>query len=128
MNLENQINVMVKKAILDEIDNLAIKAVVREHIENAISKNEVVQRLDKIIDGYFRSAINKQNVELFIKDKMNTMVEREVRTQIDKIIGSYSRWEGSATVKDALTTEIKRQFSNGFNVSVDVQRKEENKQ
>lgn len=126
MNLENQINVMVKKAILDEIDNLAIKAVVREHIENAISKNEVVQKLDKIIDGYFRSAMNKQDVELFIRNKMNVMVEREVRNQIDKIIGSYSRWEGSATVKNALETEIKRQFANGFSVSVDIQRKENN--
>ncbi len=124
MNLENQINIMVKKAILDEIDNLAIKAVVREHIENAISKNEIVQKLDKIIDSYFRSAMNNQDVELFIRNKMNYMAETEIRKQIDKIIGSYSRWEGSATVKNALELEIKRQFLNGFNVSVDVQRKE----
>ena len=124
MNVEQEIKHIIRKTIMDEIDNLAIKSVIREYVENAIAKDEVVAKIDSIIDSYFRSALGEQNVTAYVRSKMNAVVAERCKKECDAIMGRYSHWNGSKAVEDAIIGHIRSTVQQGFNVSVSVTPKE----
>ena len=83
MNLQQEINHMVRQAIMEEINNLAIRATIREKIEAAgVSREDIREMVRETADSYFRSAMDG-NVEGKIQDifdqKVSETVDREIR-------------------------------------------------
>ena len=124
MDLQQEINTMVRRAIMEEINNLAVRATIREKIEAAgISDNDIKTMVRETVDSYIRSAMNgnvKGQIENIFKQKVTETVEAEIKA----VVGRTRTWSGSDEVRKALNEEIARATRNGFEVSVQIKPKE----
>ena len=124
MDLQQEINTMVRRAIMEEINNLAVRATIREKIEAAgISDNDIKTMVKETVDSYIRSAMNgnvKGQIENIFKQKVTETVETEIKA----VVGRTRTWSGSDEVRKALNEEIARATRNGFEVSVQIKPKE----
>lgn len=123
MNMEQEINTLLRKKIMDEIDGLAIKSTIREYVESEISKKDIVGKVDRVIDSYFRSALGKMDVELYIRNTLTSMIKSEVNNQINKTIGYYSSWSGNKKVEEAINQELLSTLRKGFDIELNVKAK-----
>ena len=109
---------------MEEINNLAVRATIREKIEAAgISDNDIKTMVRETVDSYIRSAMNgnvKGQIENIFKQKVTETVEAEIKA----VVGRTRTWSGSDEVRKALNEEIARATSNGFEVSVQIKPKE----
>ena len=120
MNLQQEINHMVRQAIMEEINNLAIRATIREKIEAAgVSREDIREMVRETADSYFRSAMDG-NVEGKIQDIFDQKVSETVDREIRKITGSIRGWSGSDEIRKALDDVARRAIRSGFDVSVKI--------
>ena len=125
MDLQQEINRMVRHAIMEEINNLAIRATIREKIEAAgVSHEDIREMVKETADSYFRSAMDG-NVESKIQGIFDQKVSDVVDREITKVIGSMRGWSGSDEIRKALDNEAHRVIRNGFDVSVSIKPKDE---
>lgn len=122
MDIQYEIKNIIDKAVKQAIDELAIKEQIRSFIAKAITKEEIVKKTDSLIDSYFRSAMNKQSVEEYIKNKMEELVKAEISREISRVVGSYS-WSGESKVKDALNSQLRMELDKSFDFSITVKPK-----
>ena len=122
MTLENEINRVVRQAIMEEINGLSIRATIREQIEaTGVSHGDIKEMIARTADSYFRSAMNgnvEEKIRQIFEEKVKEVVDKEIR----EVIGSYS-WNGSEEVRKAINNEIAKEVRNGFDVSVTVSAK-----
>lgn len=124
MDLQKEINRMVRRAIMEEINNLAIRATIREKIEaSGITHDDIRNLVKNTVDSYMRSAMDG-NVAEKIKQSFDKKVSEAVETQIKKVVGSIWGWEGQDKIKKALQKEIDRQVSKGFDLEIKIAPKE----
>lgn len=124
IDFQQEVKTLVRKAIMEEINNLAIRATMREKIEAAgVSHDDIRNMVTETIDSYMRSAMNGDVAER-IKEIFDRKVSEAVAVQINKIIGSIWGWEGERKVKEALQKEIDRKVSRGFDLSISIKPKE----
>ena len=123
MNFEQEIKVLLRKTIMDEIDALAVKATLRDYVETVVTKEDISERVNRIIDSYFRSAMSKMSVEEYIKRKIDNLVETAVKKEVDKII-KPSYWGASDRMKRILEDQVDREIRKGFDVSVEIKPRE----
>ena len=121
MDLQTEINKMVRRAIMEEINNLAIRATMREKIEAAgITHDEIRKMITDTIDSYMRSAMNG-NVEERIKQIYEAEIRKKVNETIEKSCSAFlGGWNGREKVKEALEKELRWQISKGFEMSVSI--------
>lgn len=120
MDLQQEINRMVRQAIMEEINNLAVRATIREKIEAAgVTGEDIREMVRETADSYFRSAMDG-NVEQKVRDIFEQKVKEAVDREIYAVIGSIKGWGGADTVRRALNEEAARLIRNGYDVSVMV--------
>lgn len=121
MNFEQEIRTLARRAIMEEINNLGIKALLREQIVDAgFTHDEIRTMIREAIDSFCRSALNTGDVEGYVRNAINNRVNQVADKEIEKIIGRYSGWSGSKAVEDALMSAMRQQTQAGYNVSVTI--------
>lgn len=122
MDFSKEIKTMIEKAVKQAIDDLAIKEQIRDYISSAITKKEIVNKTDSLIDSYFRSAMNCINVEQYIKGEIDKLVTTAVKKEIDDVTRScYSGWNGRERIKQALDMALKREFDGKYKVGISIE-------
>lgn len=112
MNFEQEIRTLARRAIMEEINNLGIKALLREQIVDAgFSHDEIRTMIREAIDSFCRSALNTGDVEGYVRNAIN----------------NYSGWSGSKAVEDALMSAMRKQTQAGYDVSVTITPKGESR-
>lgn len=126
MELEQEVRKMVKQIVMEEINNLSIRATIREKIEDAGFDHFEIRRLVReIADSYFRSAMNG-DVEYEIRKIFNEKVTERVEKEIKAVIGeSWHEWRGKKNVADALLKEVDRRIDAGFDIKISIKQKGE---
>lgn len=121
MDIQKEIRKIVRECIMEEINNLSVRAVLREKIEDAGFNHSCVREMiQETTDSYFRSAMNG-DVKSFIKERLDRAINDAVNREIGTVINnSFSGWNGREKIKDALTKEVMRQVANGFDISISV--------
>ena len=120
MDLQQEINRMVRQAIMEEINNLAIRATIREKIEAAgVTGEEIREMIRETADSYFRSAMGG-NVEDKIREIFDHKTSEVVNKEINKVLGSMTGWQGRDSVRNALNKGAADAIRNGFDVSVTI--------
>ena len=119
MNIQAEIKNIIDKAVKQAIDELAIKEQIRNFIAGATTKEEIVKKTDTLIDSYFRSAMNKQSVEEYVKNKMEELVKAEISREISKVVGSWN-WNGETRIKDALNCQLRTALDKSFDFSITI--------
>ena len=121
MNFEQEIRTLARRAIMEEINNLGIKALLREQIVDAgFTHDEIRTMIREAIDSFSRSALNTGDVEGYVRNAINNRVNQVADKEIEKIIGRYSGWSGSKAVEDALMSAMRKQTQAGYDVSVTI--------
>lgn len=121
MNFEQEIRTLARRAIMEEINNLGIKALLREQIVDAgFTHDEIRAMIREAIDSFCRSALNTNDVAGFVRGAIENRVNQAADREITKIIGKYSSWSGNKAVEDALVAAMRRQTQAGYDVSVTV--------
>lgn len=121
MNFEQEIRTLARRAIMEEINNLGIKALLREQIVDAgFTHDEIRTMIREAIDSFCRSALNTGDVEGYVRNAINNRVNQVADKEIEKIIGRYSGWSGSKAVEDALMSAMRQQTQAGYDVSVTI--------
>ena len=122
MTLEKEINRAVRRAIMEEVNGLGIRAAIREQIEETgVTHGDIKEMIAGIADSYFRSAMNG-NVEEKIRQIFEEKIKEVVDKEIKKVIGCFN-WNGSDEVRRAINNEIAKEVRSGFDVSVTVSQK-----
>lgn len=121
MNFEQEIRTLARRAIMEEINNLGIKALLREQIVDAgFTHDEIRAMIREAIDSFCRSALNTNDVAGFVRDAIENRVNQAADKEIAKVIGRYSTFSGSKAVEDALLAAVRRETQAGYNVSVNI--------
>ena len=127
MNFEQEIRTLARRAIMEEINNLGIKALLREQIVDAgFTHDEIRAMIREAIDSFCRSAFNTNDVAGFVRGAIENRVNQAADREITKIIGKYSSWSGNKAVEDALVSAMRQQTQAGYDVSVTIVPKEVN--
>lgn len=125
MDLQKEINRMVRHAIMEEVNGLAIRATIREKIEAAgVTGEDIREMVRETADSYFRSAMDGH-----VEDKIRSIFEQKVRETVSReikaVTGSMRGWSGSDEIRKALNEEAARAIRVGFDVAVSVKPKGE---
>ena len=125
MDLQQEISRMVRQAVMEEINGLAIRATIREKIEAAgVTDGDIREMVRETADSYFRSAMDG-HVEDKIRSIFEQKVSETVAREIKAVTGSMRGWSGSDEIRKALNEEAARAIRSGFDVSVSVKPKGE---
>lgn len=118
MDIEKEIKSMVRSAVMEEISNLGIKAVVREYIENAGFTHEDVRKIiSEMADSYFRSAMNG-GVEDGVRRILNNKVEQRIDAIVDGATREYNGWSGRDKLKKLIEEQIRREIATTYDFDV----------
>ena len=121
MNFEQEIRTLARRAIMEEINNLGIKALLREQIVDAgFTHDEIRSMIREAIDSFCRSALNTNDVEGYVRAAVDNRVNQAADKEINKIIGRYSSFSGNKAVEDALLHAMLRKTQAGYDVSVTI--------
>lgn len=126
MNFEQEIRTLARRAIMEEINNLGIKALLREQIVDAgFSHDEIRSMIREAIDSFCRSALNTNDVAGYVRAAVDNRVNQAADKEINKILGRYSSFSGNKAVEDALLHAMLRKTQAGYDVSVTITPKTE---
>ena len=125
MDLQQEISRMVRRAVMEEINGLAIRATIREKIEAAgVTDGDIREMVRETADSYFRSAMDghvEDKIRSIFEQKVSETVSREIKV----VTGSMRGGSGSENIRKALNDEAARVIRNGFDVSVSIEPKGE---
>ncbi len=126
--LEEQIRQLVRQAMMEEINNLGIRATLRQQIVDAgFTKDDIHSMVQDAIDSFCRSALNTNDVEGYIRAAIEKRTNDAADKQINKLINQYSSFSGNKAIEDALLSSIRRAIQDGFDVSVSIKPKANSK-
>lgn len=126
MNFEQEIRTLARRAIMEEINNLGIKALLREQIVDAgFSHDEIRSMIQEAINSFCRSALNTNDVAGYVRAAVDNRVNQAADKEINKILGRYSSFGGNKAVEDALLHATLRKTQAGYDVSVTITPKTE---
>lgn len=124
MDFEAEIRNAVRRAIMEEINGLALRATLREKIEAAgVTDEDIKSMMKETADSYFRSAMNG-NVEAQIQEYFEREVKETVKKEIKDVIGPYGGLFGRESVRKALDEAVAQEIRKGFDVSVTINQKQ----
>lgn len=126
MNFEQEIRTLARRAIMEEINSLGIKALLREQIVDAgFTHDEIRSMIREAIDSFCRSALNTNDVEGYVRAAVDNRVNQAADKEISKIIGRYSSFSGNKVIEDALLRAMMQRTQAGYDVSVTITPKNE---
>lgn len=126
MDMNQELRSLVRQAVMEEINNLGVRAAIKERIsDTGLSDTELRQMVNETVDSYIRSVLGTNEkqlnakIEQLLSEKINRIAEEEVK----KIIGGRSIWKGSEQVESILTNAMRRIVSDNFQISVTISQK-----
>ena len=112
---------MVASVIMEEVNNLGVRAAVKEKIQQVgeLTKDEVRSMVQETIDSYVRSIdvekiINEQ-VKLFIDDTVAFRVREAIARYVN---GSIFSPTPTKQLEEIILNDLKKQFYEKYNLKV----------
>lgn len=121
MNFESEVRSLVRQAVMQEINDLGIRATIRERIsETGLTDKEIKELIESTVDSYVKSAVHS-NIEQKIKTMFDEKIASAVQKEIDRVVGRNTfGWGGEKKVEEALQRQINSVISQGFNIKVEI--------
>lgn len=126
MDMNQELRSLVRQAVMEEINNLGVRAAIKERIsDTGLYDEELRQMVKDTIDSHIRSVLGTNEAQLnakieqLLSEKINRIAEEEVR----KIIGGRTHWKGSEQVESILTNAMRRIVSDNFQISITISQK-----
>lgn len=113
--MTNKIDIatMVQSIIMEEVNNLGVRAVVRKKIEEVgeLNKDEIRQLVKETVDSYVRSAEIDKLIHDVVDTTVSSIVSRRVEAVVEKYLsGTFSCYEPSRQLQELILNDLKQQF------------------
>ena len=118
MDLEKTIKQEVEKEVMQAINDLAIKSVIREKIvEAGISKDDVRDLIKECADSYVRSC----DIGVLVKRTVDNLVKSEIEKNIKEMFELRTfEYRTNQILKDEMGKQVVKAFFDNYTLSVDV--------
>lgn len=121
MDLEKTIKNEVEKTVMQAINDLCVKAIIREQIvEAGITKEELWNSANECIDSYVRS----KDVPALVHSEVNRLVKDSIKRELNSFFSMYSYSHSPTPLLKALVEkEIQSQLDN-YKMDISITKKE----
>ena len=119
----------VKAAIMEEVNNLGVKAAVKEQIETVgeLDKDAVRDIIRDVVDSYVRSVDVEKLIHQVVDGRVATIVDRKVSAVVDRYLeGTFSSYKPTKQLEELILNDLKKQFYANHNLKVIDTMKENN--
>lgn len=124
MNIEEEVRKMVRRAIMEEVNGLCIRAAIRQEIEaSGITKGKVNEMVKDAVDSYVRSV----NVSKTAEEYTETLVKQTVKETVKKYLNGepYGHFnKPRELLKEKIKKELFNEWYNNYSLSVKVEPRE----
>lgn len=121
MEIDSIIKDSVEKEVMQAINDLGIKSVMREKVvESGITKDDTKQMIKDAVDSYVRSADIKGIVRKEIERLVKNTVEKEIKEMFDLRTFDY---KANSILREEMGKQVVNAFFDNFQFSVNVERK-----
>lgn len=119
----------VKAAIMEEVNNLGIRAAVKEKMETVgeLDKNALREIVRDVVDSYVRSVDVEKLIRQIVDGKVAMVVDRKVLAVVEKYLdGTFSCYKPTKQLEELILDDLKKQFYANHNLKVIDTMKENN--
>lgn len=119
----------VRAAIMEEVNNLGIRAAVKEKMETVgeLDKDALREIVRDVVDSYVRSVDVEKLIRQIVDGKVAMVVDRKVSAVVEKYLdGTFSCYKPTKQLEELILDDLKRQFYANHNLKVIDTMKENN--
>lgn len=119
----------VKAAIMEEVNNLGIRAAVKEQVETVgeLDKDAVRDIIRDVVDSYVRSVDVEKLIHQVVDGRVATIVDRKVSAVVERYLeGTFSSYKPTKQLEELILNDLKKQFYANHNLKVIDTMKENN--
>lgn len=119
----------VKAAIMEEVNNLGIRAAVKETMETVgeLDKATLREIARDVVDSYVRSVDVEKLIRQIVDGKVAMIVDRKVSAVVEKYLdGTFSCYKPTKQLEELILDDLKKQFYANHNLKVIDTMKENN--
>lgn len=119
----------VKSAVMEEINNLGIRAAVKEKMETVgeLDKDALREIVRDVVDSYVRSVDVEKLIRQIVDGKVAVIVDRKVSTVVERYLdGTFSCYKPTKQLEELILDDLKKQFYANHNLKVIDTMKENN--
>ena len=103
----------VRSAIMEEVNNLGIKSVVKEKIKTVgeLDKDGIRAIVHEVVDSYVRSIDVENLITKIVDNRVSSIVDRKVSAVVERYLeGTFSCYKPTKQLEDLILDDLKRQF------------------
>ena len=119
----------VKAAIMEDVNNLGIRAAVKETMETVgeLDKDALREIVRDVVDSYVRSVDVEKLIRQIVDGKVAMVVDRKVSAVVEKYLdGTFSCYKPTKQLEELILEDLKKQFYANHNLKVIDTMKENN--
>lgn len=119
----------VKAAIMEEVNNLGVRAAVKEQVEavGELDKDAVRDIIRDVVDSYVRSVDVEKLIQQVVDGRVATIVDRKVSPVVERYLeGTFSSYKPTKQLEELILNDLKKQFYANHNLKVIDTMKENN--
>lgn len=119
----------VRAAIMEEVNNLGIRAAVKEKMETVgeLDKDALREIVRDVVDSYVRSVDVEKLIRQIVDGKVAMIVDRKVSAVVEKYLdGTFSCYKPTKQLEELILDDLKKQFYANHNLKVIDTMKENN--
>jgi hypothetical protein len=119
----------VKAAIMEEVNNLGVRAAVKEQVETVgeLDKDAVRDIIRDVVDSYVRSVDVEKLIQQVVDGRVATIVDRKVSAVVERYLeGTFSSYKPTKQLEELILNDLKKQFYANHNLKVIDTMKENN--
>ena len=119
----------VKAAIMEEVNNLGVRAAVKEQVETVgeLDKDAVRDIIRDVVDSYVRSVDIEKLIQQIVDGRVATIVDRKVSAVVERYLeGTFSSYKPTKQLEELILNDLKKQFYANHNLKVIDTMKENN--
>ena len=119
----------VRAAIMEEVNNLGIRAAVKEKMETVgeLDKDALREIVRDVVDSYVRSVDVEKLIRQIVDGKVAMVIDRKVSAVVEKYLdGTFSCYKPTKQLEELILDDLKKQFYANHNLKVIDTMKENN--
>lgn len=110
-----------KAAVMEQVNNLGIRAAVKEKIETVgeLDKDAVRNIIKDVVDSYVRSVDIEKLIQQIVDERVATIVDRKVSAVVERYLeGTFSSYKPTKQLEELILNDLKKQFYTNHNLKV----------
>lgn len=121
MEIDKMVKDAVEKEVMQAINDLGIKSVMREKIiESDVTKDDIRQMIKDTVDSYVRST----DIKIIVRKEVERLVKEAIKNEIKEMFDLRTfDYKANSILREEMGKQVVNAFFDNFQFSVNVERK-----